>query len=486
MRRLLLPGNPFAALPAVVAAGTLAIWSLNFGLPFLFRPDEDVLVGRAVHIAVSGSLDPHFYNWPPLTFLVFALAEWLMRTFHIGALGAADKVDPTAAYLAARAVSAGAMALATGWIFYAGRRAYGIPAAMMGALLFATAPLVVRQAHFATPDALQTALVAASLSAAVAAGRQSGFWLAGLLAGLAAATKYTGGLIILAPLILAWGREDRVRVWALTVLGAAIGFVLPFLLVGHAGDYLDGFRFLSRRAATAYDRPIGLIYHPTRTLPFGLGLGSFAAALAGVGAALVRRRLIDLALLAVVLAELGANATTHEVFFRYLLPAFPALALLAGGALAAVPRSRLGLAVALFAVLLLPSIYASFETDLLLGTPDTRLLAAQSLLRTEPASTRVEQRGSYFMQVFYGPEQVRLGNPLHRLYYTGDPVIDSFQQGRFTARLPTVREGGDVIVIESLPPWWHSAVVDPGDSFYLPIWGFGDVTRPGPAIKIEH
>src|SRR5205823_12671782 len=128
-------------------------------------------------------------------------------------LGPADRVDPTAAYLAGRVASALSMTLATGWIFYAGRRAYGLPAAMMGALLFATAPLVVRQAHFATPDALQAVLVAACLSASVAAGRQSGFWLAGLLAGMAAAAKYTGGLVVLAPLILAWPREDRPRAW---------------------------------------------------------------------------------------------------------------------------------------------------------------------------------------------------------------------------------------------------------------------------------
>src|SRR5438094_10046681 len=117
VRVLLLPGNPLAALPAVVAAGTLALWSINFGLPYLFRPYEDVMVGRAVRMVVEGSLDPRFYNYPPLTFLAFALAEWLMRSFHLGVLGGADRVDPTAAYLAARATSAFAMALAAGWIF---------------------------------------------------------------------------------------------------------------------------------------------------------------------------------------------------------------------------------------------------------------------------------------------------------------------------------------------------------------------------------
>jgi len=62
--------------PVVLAAG-LAFWSLNFGLPFLFRPDEDVMVGRAVRMAAEGSLDPLFANSPPLVFYVFALAERL-------------------------------------------------------------------------------------------------------------------------------------------------------------------------------------------------------------------------------------------------------------------------------------------------------------------------------------------------------------------------------------------------------------------------
>jgi len=66
-----------AALAAVAAGGVLATWGLNSGLPYLFRPDEDVLVGRSVRMAAAGSLDPLFANWPPLAFYIVAGAEKL-------------------------------------------------------------------------------------------------------------------------------------------------------------------------------------------------------------------------------------------------------------------------------------------------------------------------------------------------------------------------------------------------------------------------
>ena len=66
------------AAPLLVAA-VLAFSSLNFGLPFLLRPDEDVMVGRAVRMVSEHSLDPMFANYPPLVFYVFAAAEGSAR-----------------------------------------------------------------------------------------------------------------------------------------------------------------------------------------------------------------------------------------------------------------------------------------------------------------------------------------------------------------------------------------------------------------------
>ncbi len=88
-----------AAAAAVVVAVALGVWGLNFGLPYLFRPDEDVLVGRSVRMAAEGSLDPLFANWPPLAFYIVAGAEKLT-----GNLAGATTADPTGAYLTGRII----------------------------------------------------------------------------------------------------------------------------------------------------------------------------------------------------------------------------------------------------------------------------------------------------------------------------------------------------------------------------------------------
>jgi len=80
--------------PLAAAAG-LAVWSLGFGLPYLFRPDEEVLVGRSVHLVVDRSLDPLFSIYPPLAFYLFAAAEAVAGLAH--PLGPATQVDPSAA-----------------------------------------------------------------------------------------------------------------------------------------------------------------------------------------------------------------------------------------------------------------------------------------------------------------------------------------------------------------------------------------------------
>jgi hypothetical protein len=97
---------------------------------------------------------------------------------------------------------------------------------------------------------------------------------------------------------------------------------------------------------------------------------------------------------------------------------------------------------------------------------------------------------------------------LNPLYVTGNWTADSFEQGRFTARFRTNRVGTPCFVVSASGPPWQSpvpatpkrpaavfrpyagtaliggGVYDRLDSFYLPLWGFGNLERPGPAVAI--
>jgi hypothetical protein len=492
------------AVTPIAAAAGLAVWSLGFGLPYLFRPDEEVMVGRSVHLVLDHSLDPLFSIYPPLAFYLFAVAAAATGLIH--PLGPATQVDPSAAYLAGRAVSALAFVAAVAFVWATRRAADGVAAGFVAALCLALAPLAVRQAHFATTDGVAMAFVAAATWAGGRAASRRAFLLAGVLSGLAAATRYTAGLVAVVPLVLALLGEDRWRRAAAVVAGSAVAFVGVVALAGHPGDYAQGLAFLGGRANQQYGTPIGLVYHPTVSLPYGLGFGTYALALAGVAVGLVLRRPLDVALLAFLAASLAVVGFSHEVFWRYALPMLPALCLLAGGVvrLARDRRARwLGVGAAV--LLQAPSAYASVMTDRLLGAEDTRQQAAEWLLRNAPAGSEL-RIDSYWGQPFYDASELE-NRPLHPLYVSGNPIADSFEQGRFTDRFVVNRPGSPCFaLVESGPPWQAppprtdrppAAVFtpyagsdptggryDPLDSFFLPIWGFDGLQRPGPSIAI--
>ena len=157
-------------------------------------------------------------------------------------------------------------------------------------------------------------------------------------------------------------------------------------------------------------------------------------------------------------------------------------------------------------LLMVPSAAASILTDRLLGATDTRQLAAEWLLTNAPAGSEL-RISSYWSQPFYDRSEVQQRR-LSSLYVTGNWTADSFEQGRFTSRFLTNRPGSPCFTISASGPPWQSpvpatqqrpaatftpfagaagspgGVYDPLDSFFLPLWGFGDLERPGPSIAI--
>lgn len=460
------------------------------------------MVGRAVRMAVEGSSDPLFYNYPPLVFFLFALAERALGLLP-GHLGAASSVDPSLEYLVGRLLSAAAFTLAAWLVYRVTEAEHGRPAALLAGVLFALAPLSVRQGHFATTDMISTAFLAAGMYAAPKMAGDRGALLAGVLAGLAIAAKYSAGLVLVYLLVYSLRGRSRARASAILLASALAVVLLLVALTGHPLAYLQGLGFLAGRAtSTSSGGPIGFFFYPVQALPFGLGPGAALLVAAGMVVALLKRTRSDLAGLLTIAAGLLLLGPSREVFYRYLLPLFPVLAMLAGGLLrpdAGIKRRALPLVAAL---LLLPSAYASLMTDWLLSQTDTRQLAAGWLMANRPPGAGLEV-DSYWSQPFYDASEAEQ-RPLHPLYITGDPVADSFQLGRYSDRFRINRSAPDCDTFAaSAAPYQgpmpapdrqalarfspgsaSGAVYDPHDSLYLPIWAFPGVQRPGPAIAI--
>ena len=159
-------------LGAILAlAAALRTVGARSGLPLpLLNPDETNIVPRAWEVVHGGGLDPGWYDYPSLLFLVLAPTQ---LGFDEPSYGAARVV----------AVLLGVLGAAAAW--WLGRVAYGKAAAITGAVVVAVATTHVAYSRMAVTDVLLTLGVTVTLALLVT-GRLE--W-AGVAAGRAASAK---------------------------------------------------------------------------------------------------------------------------------------------------------------------------------------------------------------------------------------------------------------------------------------------------------
>jgi hypothetical protein len=330
---------------AAVGLG-LRLWGIGFGLPQTYHPDEPayVLQALAVGRGLPGGLT--FAN-PPLDKYLL-LAEYAL-TYGLGRVAgqyasAQDFVNqfrgqPTLLYLEARATSAllGSLTVVAACLLGATWR--GRRAGLVAALWTAVAYLLVRESHFGVNDALVTLLVTLALVMCVRIVRGGGVrdsLLGGALAGLAFTAKYQG-LAVLVPLalahVLAPRREPRRLALALGAMVASIGLTFPSLLVEPRRVLEDIYLHLYLPGQVGYDGldPSGGYLYYLRVLALGVGWPMLV--LAVVGVARRWREPACVVLASLPLAVYGVLGDERMYFARLLLPALPAVIVLAAGLL---------------------------------------------------------------------------------------------------------------------------------------------------------
>ncbi|MGB1700115.1 MAG: ArnT family glycosyltransferase, partial [Nannocystaceae bacterium] len=213
-----------AALPRLVG--------LKAGLPLVLNPDELMSLGFARAIDVSGDLRGQPWRYPPLLGDVMYGLMVVLRGVG-GCEGACS--DPQVLTLG-RVVSVLASSLGVVAIFAASRMA-GVPRSWsaLGALVLAWSPTFLFMGRYATPDALATGGVCASVMClvAIAGGRGRGWYVAAALAlGITGGAKYNAGLVAVSVVIAHFASPKR-RAWLpwmlLTALGAFGVFVVTLL-----------------------------------------------------------------------------------------------------------------------------------------------------------------------------------------------------------------------------------------------------------------
>lgn len=320
-------------LPALVLflALVLRLWGIGWGLPdgnhaFSYHPDESMVVGSALLRPGQSLLDTGFYNYGSLATLT---DRWLLL-----ALGQASQPVPSAtAFLLARLLGVAYGIGTCGLLIALGKRLERPGSGLVAAALYAIAPLAVQHGHFATVDVPATFWVTASLFCALT--RPQLFW-AGLFAGLAAATKYNTGIVVLAG-VAAWFLTEKRAIKPLLLLlaGAALGFLIgcPGALLNTSlfWQQLSFELFVHSRQPDEYfvGSMSGFLYWPFVGLLFALGPGLSVVALAvGVGLGLARRTREQSIVLAFALPYLLLICLSANQYLRYALPLLPALSFL--------------------------------------------------------------------------------------------------------------------------------------------------------------
>lgn len=502
-----LSGQRLMLLGLVLLALALRLWGIGFGLPRTYHPDEPAHVLQALAVArgLPGGLT--FANPPLYKYLL--LGEYAV-TYLLGRSGSPQdfvarfRADPSLLYLEARATSALLGSLTVVAAYVLGARWRSQRTGLLAAGWTAVAYLLVRDAHFGVNDALVTLLVTLTLVACLKVLR-GGTWrddlLAGALAGLAFTAKYQG-LVVLVPLGLAYllARERRLGGLVLALASMLVASLLTFpSLVLEPGRVLaDIYLHLYLPGQTGYpglDPAGGYLYY-LKVLVWGLGWPLLAAAL---GASLILPRdrgwLLIVSVPGLLFLVLGAE---RMYFARLLLPALPALIVLAAALLDTLAtRVRMpwaALLVPTAAVLVgLPTLADSAQLDRLLTRADTRDQARDWIEARLPPGTAL------------AVDAPPLGPPLPADGYNlvvPDGALDDLPLAEYEAR------GVEYVVTSSFvadsPDARAAFYVDltrsadlvaqfrPGDAppafvydqIYAPFNDLGALERPGPTVSV--
>ena len=336
-------GWALAVAGLLLGALVVRLWGVAHGLPYAYNADENAhFVPKAIGF-YGHDLNPHYFvNPPAYTYLLHVV----FAVYFGGREGVSEAyaTDPAQVFVVARVTAAVLGTLAVWLLYLAGARLFDRRVGLLAAGLMAVAFLPVFYAHLALNDVPALAPICLCLWATagiVRFGRTRDYAVAGAALGLAAATKYTGGIVLLPVAAAALvqfrapgGRARAVRGLALAGALALLAFVVanPYAVLSF-GEFFDGLAHQNDAAADTAGKlgltqDNGILYY-LWTLCWGLGL---IPALLALGAlAWLHRdepRLVWVLAPApiVFLVFMGLQA---RFFGRWLIPILPIICLLA-------------------------------------------------------------------------------------------------------------------------------------------------------------
>ena len=409
--------GPLSLVLAVAFA--LRLWGIKQGLPYVYDVDEyGHFVPEAVRMFGHGLNPRYFVNPPALTYLlhvVFGVWFGVLRSSSHASIAREFALHPDRFFLLARVVVA-LLGTASVWLLYlVGARLFNRATGLLASVVMAVAFLPVFYGHLALNDV--PTLVGLTLSLLGTAGilrrgRMIDYLLAGVGLGLAAATKYTAGVMLL-PLLGAAvaqyrdGAREHGRDVAIGT-GLALLAALAAYLVANPYSLLDFHAFRAELELQSHyteqsqsswiggPRQGSFVYY-LWSFTWGLGWIPALAALGGAVTIWRRDRRVGWVLVPVAVLYLLFLSLQGRYFGRWLLPIFPVACLLAASfalelvswATRRVPRLDTAFVVLAVIALVVQGAVYSIHSGLVLSRPDTRNLTRTWAVEHIPAGAKI-------------------------------------------------------------------------------------------------
>lgn len=332
-------------------------WSLpTVAHPFsTYHPDEVVNLGvaRTVNF-IQGKIDIKYYNYGSLYFYLVSVVMDMGKTY-----GFVSKLDPASSihslashmdglFMSGRLVSFFAGIFTIPVVYAIGKRLESHRIGLYASLLFAITPLSVVDSDFFTVDSTGVLFVALALLYALKMYEGNTLKqtiVAGVWVGLASATKYNLGMVLIAPVLALMLGNSKSRL--LMVSALLLSSIFSFL-IACPGCFLHFQEFWygipgNPQSGLAYELFVhsrtghGLLfvktgpgwwYHLVVSLPWGLGILMEIGSICGLLFVILRRKKADLILGIFVVVFFLLTSLSAVRFARYMLPLFPVFAVM--------------------------------------------------------------------------------------------------------------------------------------------------------------
>lgn len=336
----------------LLLALALRLVNIGFGLPSLYDPDEPMFMLKALKLLKEGTLNPGWFGHPgSTTIYLLAVIQALVlllglasgRFVRVEDFATAAYADPGLLFLPSRLamVLFGVACVYLTWVI--GRRLFGTATGLLAALLLALNPLHIAWSQVIRTDVQATVFMLGCIYFAIRAweeGRIRDYCLAGVLVGLATATKWPAGSVAIAIIGAAVGRGLAGGHWrrevvrtgiALTCSLAALVLASPYLVLDWqtALANVSGEVKPSHLGSTGMGFFANLRWYLSGQVGGSMGWIGLALALGGLAVAARARPAVRWVLLPPTLLFVALISSQGMIWSRWILPMLPLFCLYA-------------------------------------------------------------------------------------------------------------------------------------------------------------